>query len=636
VLTSLTGRPSGLLSWAADGGGLTLGWDGHGRPSLEVEDTGRAVVLRGAAPLVAGCLTHLAAYTADGALVLAVDGVEVDRAAWSGGLPPPLDDVVVGSRHDSVMLGGFHVEAAAGVLRSASLAAQGAVPDSAPEDRGRVDVVGWLASLAGPDPHRPAYHVMPPHHWMNEPHAPIQVDGVHHLFFQANRRGPFWGGIEWGHAVSRDLVHWTHQPPALVPAPDGVAPTGVWSGSAVRDDDGGILLYVTAGDASLAPDQSVAVARPTAGGWALDLAPTICMPADDSLVPGQFRDPFVWREGDAWFLLVGAGLRGIGGTALLYRSDDGDSWRPVGPLHTTDRSRHPGAGEMWELPVLLPIRSAAGEERHVLLVCPWWEKVPPEQVVEVLHWVGSWDTALGVFSPDHVEPRRFDFGRHFTGPSGYVSEDGRTLLWSIAQDGRTDDEHLEAGWAHNAGLPLELGLGADGRLEIAPVRELASLRDELVLDVGAATLEDALTRLPPLVARLEIEAEVTLGAAGLASLHLHADDATWAVLELTADRFRLHRPGAAAYDAWHGAELDDAPAPGPGSHLLRTFLDGSMLESYLDRSTSFTSRIRPPAGLTRLAVTTYGDARVDRLRIWRLAAGDTDCDTDCDTDGGSR
>jgi fructan beta-fructosidase len=432
---------------------------------------------------------------------------------------------------------------------------------------------------------------------MNEPHGPIEVDGVHHLFFQANPHAPHWGDIEWGHAVSPDLVHWRHQPSALVPRPGSVAPTGVWSGSSVRDDDGRVRLYVTAGDSSRTPDQSVAVARPRNGGWELDEAPLLVMPDDDALLPGQFRDPFVWRERASWFMLVGAGLRGIGGTALLYRSHDGEEWEALGPLHSAP------VAEMWELPVLLPVHTADGVRRHVLFVCPWWAEVPAGQVVEVLHWVGTWDPRRAEFVPDHDEPRRFDFGRHFTGPSGYVTEDGRTILWSIAQDGRTEAEHESWGWAHNAGLPLELGLGHDGHLEISPVRELAGLRDELLTEAAGD--------------QLEIELDLDLGTTGCVRLALRGGAAT---IEVSADRFRLERPGAAAYDCWHPGKVDDAPAPGPGRHDLRVLLDGSMLEAYLDRRWSFTTRV--PATADGVGLVCTGQARVESSRMWRLRAAD--------------
>lgn len=67
------------------------------------------------------------------------------------------------------------------------------------------------------DRHRPQYHVTPPAHWMNEPHAPIYFEGQYHLFYQHNPLGPFFYHIHWGHWVSEDLVHWRDLPVALAP-----------------------------------------------------------------------------------------------------------------------------------------------------------------------------------------------------------------------------------------------------------------------------------------------------------------------------------------------------------------------------------------------------------------------------------
>ena len=50
----------------------------------------------------------------------------------------------------------------------------------------------------------------------------------------------------------------------------------------------------------------------------------------------RFRDPFVWRDGDGWAMLVGAGTTRARGVVLLYRSDDLCAWRYVGPFVTTD------------------------------------------------------------------------------------------------------------------------------------------------------------------------------------------------------------------------------------------------------------------------------------------------------------
>jgi len=59
------------------------------------------------------------------------------------------------------------------------------------------------------DPHRPIYHFLPPANWMNDPNGLIQWgDGTYHLFYQYNPDFPQPANIRWGHAVSKDLLHW--------------------------------------------------------------------------------------------------------------------------------------------------------------------------------------------------------------------------------------------------------------------------------------------------------------------------------------------------------------------------------------------------------------------------------------------
>src|SRR4028118_2284992 len=83
---------------------------------------------------------------------------------------------------------------------------------------------------AQPDPElidefRPTYHFTPPTGWMNDPNGLVYYEGEYHLFYQ------HLFPSHWGHAVSADLVHWTHLPIALAPDERGL----IASGSAVVD-----------------------------------------------------------------------------------------------------------------------------------------------------------------------------------------------------------------------------------------------------------------------------------------------------------------------------------------------------------------------------------------------------------------
>ena len=84
---------------------------------------------------------------------------------------------------------------------------------------------------AAKEQHRPQIHFTPKAHWMNDPNGMFYNKGVYHLFFQYYPGASVWGPMHWGHATSKDLMHWQEQPIALYPDSLGY----IFSGSAVVD-----------------------------------------------------------------------------------------------------------------------------------------------------------------------------------------------------------------------------------------------------------------------------------------------------------------------------------------------------------------------------------------------------------------
>ncbi|TKJ94226.1 glycoside hydrolase [Paenibacillus sp. CFBP13512] len=481
------------------------------------------------------------------------------------------------------------------------------------------------------DRHRPQYHASPPAHWMNEPHAPIYFDGQYHLFYQHNPLGPFFYHIHWGHWVSKDLVHWRDLPVALAPEHDDLSPDGIWSGSATYDANGLPVLFFTAANDNLSPNQSVALAQST---YLQDHNPDLVQwtKYSDSLMVqphgigafGDFRDPFVWKEGDRWLALVGSGIEDVGGVALAFSSEDMLNWTYKGIFYQADLQKYPYLGPIWELPVFLPLGiDQQGQHKHILLVSPVGEGAD----VEVFYWIGQWDEQQMSFIPDQEEPQLIDVGDfHFTGPSGMIDpKTNRKIIFTIAQGNRTSELEYQAGWAHNAGLPLSIYLREDGRLGIEPIQELQSLRGKKHVSFQEKSLQEANDLLKHVRGdRLEIQVELQSSTAQNIGIKVRCtpDRAEETLLyydrkaaQLLVDRTKSTLNPQEVSTGIQGGTLDIHD----DSLKLHIYLDGSMIEVYANGLKSLTTRVYPSrADALEMELWSDGELEVISMEVWDM------------------
>ncbi|MEV5774844.1 GH32 C-terminal domain-containing protein [Streptomyces antimycoticus] len=662
------GKPSVIINQQDKGArrGFCLGVGRHGRWQFGV-GTGDAwyeVTAPEAAALTAGKWAHVAAVFApgDGAIRLYLNGQPVARSAIPATARLSKADVplLVGRHNQPVIINGtFAVNMFNGLIDELKLHG-GALTDSeiaAGHDKDLATFTDGTIPKAAMamnrsrydgDRYRPAYHFTAPNHWMNEPHAPIQVNGRYHLFYQHNSHGPYWHNICWGHAVSEDLVHWRDLPVALAPTAGSVAPDGVWSGDSTLDENGVPVLLFTAGNDSQRPNQAVGLARPVDPRdpdfveWKMHPTLVISQRADLDVGVGRkvrfgdFRDPFAWKEGDTWFQLVGSGVQNssgtdVGGTALLYTSKNLTDWTYSGPLMVGDVTAYPKTGQVWELPTFLPIgEDAQGRERRALLINPAFPAGPGEYSSKyVFYWVGTWDAQTHTWTPDTTEPKLLDYGDHFTGPSGTVDDKGRSLLFTIAQDRRSEQAHYDAGWAHNAGLPVELAMRPDGDLSFRPVAEVAQLHvGAPLLTVSQKTsIADANVLLSPIKGDvLHIKATLEAGSAdrfGLDVLHSPQDEERTrlffdtAASQLGVDRTRSGNNSSAQGDL--GIQQGPLTLTN-GTLSLEVFVDRSIIEAYANEYRSITTRAYPFRD-DSLGVRLFGEgSAVTSLTVWKMGS----------------
>lgn len=323
------------------------------------------------------------------------------------------------------------------------------------------------------DSHYPCWHPAPVTGLMNDPNGFIWFAGRYHLFYQWNPLGCDHRYKCWGHWSSADLLHWQHEPMALMPDEE-YDRSGCYSGSAV--DNQGVLTLCYTGNVKFDDGTRTAwqcLAVQNADGSFSKQGPVLPLPQGYT---GHVRDPKVWRHDGQWYMVLGAQDLQKRGKVLLFRSDSLQRWAFCAEIAGDGINGLHDAGYMWECPDLFSLG-----ESHILICCPQGLARESHRYLNTYPatWMrGEFDYSTATFA--HGELHELDAGFEFYAPQTTLAADGRRILigWMGVPDGEEMLQPTRAqGWIHQMTCPRELQY-RDGWLWQTPVRELEQLREQ--------------------------------------------------------------------------------------------------------------------------------------------------------------
>ncbi len=291
--------------------------------------------------------------------------------------------------------------------------------------------VSGQPAIPADEMYRPQLHFSPKKNWVNDPNGMVYHKGVYHLFYQHHPYSAVWGPMHWGHATSRDLFSWKHEPIAIYPDSLGT----IFSGSAVVDKTNTSGFGIN-GKAPLVAiftqhnmegekagrndfqNQSIAYSNDEGKTWTKYAGNPVLKN------PGiiDFRDPKVmWYETQKKWIMTLATKDRI----TFYSSKNLKNWEKESEFGATIGAH----GGVWECPDLFSLDDN-GKKTWVLIVSI--NPGGPNKGSATQYFLGDFDG--NKFVPNTTDTRWIDFG-----PDDYAG-----ITWS-----NTGNRKIFIGWMSN-------------------------------------------------------------------------------------------------------------------------------------------------------------------------------------------
>jgi beta-fructofuranosidase len=336
---------------------------------------------------------------------------------------------------------------------------------------------------------------MPECGWMNDPNGFSYFKNEYHLFYQHYPYDSVWGPMHWGHAVSSDLINWSHKKIVLKPGEE-YDRNGVFSGSGIQVGNEHWLYYtghidthldvlydedLTKNKDAITLDSEHYIRQVQCLAKSVDGVnytkyennPVISTEQIPKGIRSEdFRDPKVWIHDETYYMVIGAKSTVEVGYVLFYRSIDGVKWEFLNQF-----SLGRNYGTVWECPDLFEL-----DGKQILLFSP--QEKPRvgnsfENVHSTMALIGRFDYSTGEFTVESEQ--ELDQGFDFYAPQSTLTKEGKRVViaWMNMWDIKYPLHELEHGWNGSMTLPRELSL-KDGKLIQKPYHKIKAYQQNKV------------------------------------------------------------------------------------------------------------------------------------------------------------
>lgn len=386
---------------------------------------------------------------------------------------------------------------------------------------------------------RPTFHFTAPVGWINDPNGLIYYKNYYQLYYQYYPYALHWDSMHWGHARSKDGLHWEDMPVAMKPDHD-YDKSGVFSGSAIEKDGKLYVVYTGHVDENgkAVETQCVAISEDGVDFEKYENNPVMTV-AD---LPGKvdqsnFRDPKVFEHDCKYYCVIAAAING-NGSIVLFESEDLLHWSFKSVLLQGEKY-----GLMTECPDYFSING-----KDCLAFSVIWGN-GKNSVVYIAEGHMDWQN----FSFDLEKYHRLDDGDDFYASQSFMNEKGERIVipWLRSVD---HIDYLEKSghlWNGMMGIPRKLTVD-DNKLIQSPLgqcKQISPLDSEIAL--GTYQLTGAIPVNQSLILK---------GDNG--EIHITRTDEK----EYTVD---IHSPAFTKKIVWHSNE-----------HKLTLVIDNSSLEIF--------------------------------------------------------